>query len=216
MRPPVKSDNRRNLMVLGALLMAGAAYGIWVGVYEPLRRQRDEVKKQADALEAELQTIRLQIRQMPETKRELAGLTRNLRDHSEDHLLHPRLGNYLLQAREDMAHYARMAGVEGVQVEEIGLIDLPLLPKKTADYRLRAYAIRVSAQCGLDSLLDWIRVIETGNPLVSVSHLTISAQPENPLQHRVRLEVQWPVWIEPDMRDTVREKAEEILGDGVT
>lgn len=216
MRPPVKSDNRRNLMVLGALLMAGAAYGIWVGVYEPLRRQRDEVRKQADALEAELQTIRLQIRQMPETKRELADRTRELRTHSEDHLLHPRLGNYLLQAREDMARYARMAGVEGAQVEEIGLVDLPLLPKKTATYWLRAYAIRVSAQCGLDSLLDWIRVIETSNPLLSVSHLTISAQPENPLQHRVRLEVQWPVWIEPDMRDTVREKAEEILGDGVT
>ncbi len=213
MRPPAKPYSRRNLLVLGAVAMAAVAYGVWIGVYEPIRRQRDETKKQVEALEAELHATRLQIRQMPETKRELVDLTRELRTHSEENLLQPRLGNYLLQAREDMADYARLAGVEDVQMEEIGLVDLPLLPKQTATYRLRAYAIRVSARCGLDTLMEWIRVIETANPLLAVSHLTISAQAGNPLQHQVRIEVQWPVWIDPGMRDTVRQKAAGILGD---
>ena len=213
MRLPDKPKSRQKVLVLAGLVVAGAAYGVWMGVYEPLRGKRAEALRQSEALEAEMKTARTQIQRIPETRRELERITRELWNDSERHMLHPRLGNYLLEAREILALHARAAGVAGVDVAEIGLVDPPQLPKKNKKYLVRAYAARVSASCGYAEFAAWVRGLEESNPLLALSHFTVAVQPADPLKHLVRFEVQWPVWIDPGMRETVREKTEEILGD---
>ena len=216
MRLPDKSKNRSKMLAVAGLALVAAAYGVWMGVYNPLSDKRDEANRQAEKLEGEMQTARLQIRRIPEIQQDVARTTRALWTASERNMLHPRLGNYLLEAREILAEHARAAGVEALEVAEIGLVDPPQLPKKTKTYQARAYAVRVSAACSYDAFLTWMRAMETANPLLALSHFTVAAQADNPQKHLVRFEVQWPVWVEPAMRETVRQKAVEILGDEAT
>ena len=209
MRQNAKVQNKRNMLILAAVAMLGVAYGIWIGVCEPLQRNRAEMRKQAEALEGELRVGRSQIRQIGDMKAELLSITEELQAVSDRYLLHPRLGNYLLQARESMSAYAKMAGVGSIQVDEIGLVDLPQ-PPKAVTYLLRGYGVRVGATCGYRELVEWIRVMETANPYLSVNRLEVAAQPSKPRRHAVQFEVQWPVWVDPDMRETVRQKAADI------
>ena len=212
MRLPENSQARRKILLLIALGAGAAVYGVWIGIYDPIRRDRDEALTKSAELEANLQTARAQISRMGAMQRELVQIAGDLQDRSEQDMLHPRLGNYLLQAREILQQYANAAGVPTIQIEEIGLVDPPTLPKKTSPYLVRAYSARVTTQCGLDSFLTWIRAMEEGNALLAISQLTIAAQPEDPLNHLIQFEVQWPVWVDPDVRETVRRLASEVMG----
>lgn len=237
MRLPENSQSRQKVLALIGLGAVAAAYGLWIGVYAPLLQSRDDAAAKGAAVETELQTSRAQIRRQAEMQRDLAATLRELRARSEQDMLHPRLGNYLLQAREILTQAGLAAGAEGIQVAEIGLVDPPKPPKKAppkADpeekgaekegtpkeartkepvYRVKAYSARVTGECGTEAFLAWIRALEKANPLLAVSQITMVAQPEKPLLPLVRFEVQWPVWVDPDMRERVRQKAAEVLGD---
>ena len=213
MHLPENKASRQKVLALIALGVVAVAYGIWVGVYDPLRRGRDEAKVKIVQLEEDLQSARVQIQRTGETRKELQVVVQDLVLHSEKEMLQPRLGNYLLQAREILTEAGKAAGVQYFSVTEVGLVDLPLQPKKTntvAVLSVRAYSARVTAECGTDALVQWLSLLEKGNPLISVSHITISAQPERVQSHVVRFEVQWPVWIDPAMRERVIQQAAEL------
>ena len=215
MRLPENSQARRKILILIALGFGAAAYGVWIGIYDPIRRGRDTMEKQSVELESTLQVARTQIARMDAVQRELTQISGDLRDRSEHDMLHPRLGNYLLQAREILIQYATAAGVPSIQVVEIGLVDPPTLPKKTATHAVRAYSARVTAQCSTASFLSWIRAMEEGNPLLAISQFTLAARTEDPLNHLVQFEVQWPVWVDPDVRETVRQQAAEVQEEAI-
>jgi hypothetical protein len=42
--------------------------------------------------------------------------------------------------------------------------------------------------------------MEEENPFIVFSQLLISERPGSPTEHQVTFEVQWPVWIEPALR----------------
>ena len=215
MRLPENKESRQKVLALIALGVVGVAYGIWIGVYDPIRRGRDEAKVKISQLEEDLRTARIQIQRTGATKFELQEVTRNLVEYSEKEMLQPRLGNYLLQAREILSESGRAAGINDFTVTEMGLVDLPLQPKKTnlvATISVRAYSARVTAECGTDALVEWLRLLEEGNSLLAISHITISAQPEKVQKHAARFEVQWPVWMDPTMRERVIQQASDILG----
>ena len=216
MHLPENKESRQKVLALLALGIVGVAYGIWIGVYDPLRRGRDESKAKISQLQEDLRTARIQIQRTGETKKELQEVLRNLVEHSEKEMLQPRLGNYLLQAREILTESGKAAGVQFFSVTEVGLVDMPLQPKKTnsvAAVSVRAYSARVMAECGTDALVDWLRLLEEGNPLIAVTHISLSAQPETVQKHVARFEVQWPVWIDPTMRDRVLQQAAEMAED---
>ena len=214
MRLPENKESRQKVLAVIALGVIGVAYGIWIGVYEPMRRGRDEAKVKIIQLEEDLQMARVQIERTGATKKELQEVSRNLVGYSEKQMLQPRLGNYLLQAREILTESGRAAGVHNFTVTELGLVGLPLPPKKTNEVlSVRAYSARVVAECGTDDLVEWLRLLEEGNPLIAVSHITLSALPESVQKHAARFEVQWPVWIDPTMRERVVQQAAELVGD---
>ncbi len=213
MRLPENKESRQKVLALIALGVAGVAYGVWIGVYEPIRRGRDEARVRITQLEEDLRMARIQIQRTDDTKQELQAMTQQLMAHSENEMLQPRLGNYLLQAREILTESGKAAGVNYFSVSEVGLVDMPLQPKKTntvAAVSVRAYCARVTAECGTDALVQWLKRLEEGNPLIAVSHITLSSQPENVQQHVARFEVHWPVWVDPAMRERVMQQAAEL------
>lgn len=227
MRLPENKSDRQKVLALIALGVAAVAYALWAGVVAPLRQGRDESMKKVAELEVEMRTSRAQVSRLAEMQRDLAETMRNLSERSERDMLHPRLGNYLLQAREILMRQGSAAGAENIAVAEIGLVDPPNPPKaapasagdspkaakaaKVAKaYAVKAYSVRVTAECGTDAFVHWVRALEEENPLVALSQFTLAAQPDDPQRHQVRFDVQWPVWSDPGMRETVRQQAADV------
>lgn len=237
MRLPANKQDRQKVLALIALGGVAALYGLWVGVYQPISRKMDEASTTIIVLQTNLGQAPQQIRQLADMRADLVKTMRALRTHSEQHLLNPRLGNYLLPARDFLVKKGTDAGVEAIQVTDIGLIDPPAkakpVPKPAAAAEpetkptpgaaaapakkepagpVRVYSARVTAECGYDTFIEWVRALQADNPLIAISHFLITAQPDNPQRHLVRFEVQWPVWTDPDMQAKVSQKADEILG----
>ncbi len=212
MRLPENKNDRIKVLVLIAIAGLGVLYGLWTFVYEPLRQKRDEALAEIDVLEDQLHAARIQVRRIREMETDLVETTAALKQMSEQHMLHPRLGNYLLEAREMLLQQAPRDGLQAREVKERGRVDLPRRPEEEG-YRVRAYAVQVTARCGYDTFREWVRTLEEQNPLLTLSDMMIMAEVEDPLHHRIRFEVHWPVWIDPEMRQTVRRMAADPLGE---
>jgi len=238
-RLPANKKERQKMLALIALGGVAALYGLWAGVYQPINRKMDEAHTTIIVLETNLRQAPQQIRHLAGMREDLVKTMRELRMQSEKNLLHPRLGNYLLPARDFLVKKGTDSGVEAIQVTNIGLIDPPAKAKpapkpeaaaapeskptpgaatapdkKEPAGPVRAYSARVTAECGYDTFIKWVRAVQAENPLIAISHFLITAQPDNPQRHLVRFEVQWPVWTDPDMQAKVSQKADEILGGG--
>ena len=211
MRLPEDKRDRTKILLLLALLVGGAFYGVWAFVYHPLVTGRAEALTRRDQLEQELHAARVHIRRMEEMRREMQQVARNLRARSEYDMIHPRLGNYLLEARETVQRHGRAAGVDQIRVTELDFVHPPRRPDNEPPPRIRGYAVRVTAECSYAQLTHWLELLEEHNALLSVSQLQIAAQPDNPRKHQVGFEVQWPVWINPETRTTVRERVAATL-----
>lgn len=205
MRLPEDNKARRNLLILVACCVGGAFYVFWASVYRPLRTRIVETRTESRELEASIAKARAEIQRIPAFKDELTEATGELVKLSEQYMLHPRLGNYLLQARELIGDAARTAGVASFQATEIGLIDPPRKPATATPYTVRAYTVRVAAECSYAAWVDWLRVLEESNPLLTVTQFMIAHQVDKPENHIVQFELRWPVWIDPAMRERVLE-----------
>ncbi len=243
MRLLANKIDRSKLPALIALGVAAGVFGVWFGLYRPISRQMAEDQATISQLETELTQAPEQIRRLGEMREELVETMRGLRVNSEKYLLQPRLGNYLLPARDFLVKRGNDVGAEAIQVSEIGLIDPPVrikpAPKaaaassdqpgmeqktpaapvaqtnKAPTVAVRVYSTRVVAECGYDAFVEWVRRIQTDNPLIAISHFLITGQPENPQRHLIRFEVQWPVWTDPGTQAEVRQKVAEILSSEV-
>ncbi len=232
--PENKKDRQKIYLVVG-LVVAAAVYALWAWVYGPILKGRNEARAKIRTLEGEISAAADQISRIPLTERAYLQVVTNLVALSEQQMMHPRLGNYLLPAREILQRQARAVGLLAVQIDEIGLAPLPR-PKEKAKpvrkpddkaeapatpvkkkseppplppYTVQAYAVRVSTECSYETLRRWMDLLEQENPLVAIGGITVAAQPDDPLKHQVSFEVQWPAWVDPDFRETLQEMEAE-------
>ncbi len=203
-----RPTTRREQLQMYALIGIGAVavlYAVYAFVYVPLRESRIEAEAEIERLENILRAAQAQIRQSDDLSRELVSRIREVHEMSEQYMLHPRLGNYLLQARDIIQLHGQHSHVLNPRIEEIGLVALPARRGSRArDHQVQGFSVRVHATCTYDQLVEWLSRLEAANPLVLIQHLNIAARTESPEQHRVRFEVQWPVWIDPALRQEVQ------------
>ncbi len=208
---PTNKTDRIKVYALIALGVGGALYGVWAYVYQPLAQQRTAMQERQAELIHKVQEARIQINRRDEIEHTLHEAARNLRARSEYDLIHPRLGNYLLQAREIVLQHGRAQGITNIQVTELDFANPPRRPDDAQPRQTRAYVVRVAAVCSYADLTAWLAALETENPLLAVSQMIITAQDDNPLQHQVRFELQWPVWIDVETRSVVRALVADLL-----
>lgn len=211
--PTDKSDRQKIFALIGIAVLA-ALYGLWLFVYQPLVERRLEAEQEIERLERNLRRAQTEIRQTPTHQRDLLHYVRETLNLSEQHLLHPVLGNYELQARSIARQSAAGLEIRSIRAEEVGLV---ALPRRRGEERgaalVQAYALRVTALAGFADTAVWIQRLSEENPLVTIHTMSITAQPGNPLLHQVRFEVHWPVWVDPAMRHDVRTLAESLVED---
>lgn len=219
MKLPQNSKDRQKVLALVAGGLVLAVYGLWAGVYNPVVKRHKETLTKIEKLKNDIADAEIQIIRMPYLTRDLILANSNLVRYSENYILHPSLGNYLIPAREAVNRYVRELNIDGLQIEEDGLKALPM-PKEASQqkgakgaakpktpYTMQYYSARISARVGLFDLITWIKRMEEDNPLLAISNLTITSQPKSPQKHLVGFEVHWPVWLDPDYRDVLLENA---------
>lgn len=212
MKWPENKQDRQKIYALIGIGVAGALYGLWAFVYQPLVHRGAAAEMQLAQLEQNLRRAQQEVRRTPEHQRDLLHYTRETLNLSERHMLHPVLGNYLLQARALVRQHSEGLSIRDVQAEEVGLV---ALPRRRGEDRgaavVQGYALRVSALAGYADTVIWLSRLVEENPLLTIHSLSITAQPEMPERHQVRLELHWPVWIEPAMRQEIRRQAEALV-----
>ena len=206
-------DPNKRLQVIGGIAAAilVAAYAVFAFVYKPLRDGRAEAIEEIAHFEQRLSRAQQQIRQINDLRAESIRLASESLHLSENYMLHPRLGNYLLEAREIILEHARANEIQRLRTEEVGLTELPRRRGGGARAQVQGYAVRVQGMASYEALRGWIDDLQEANPLLMIQSLVITAQPERPQLHQVRMELHWPAWIDPTMRNTVRENAREIV-----
>ncbi|NOU36750.1 MAG: hypothetical protein HOO88_08270 [Kiritimatiellaceae bacterium] len=88
---------------------------------------------------------------------------------------------------EYVSRCATLAGVELDNLEETILADDD---KKNA--AIRPYEISISTRCGYNSLVEFLWRLEKDNPLLRIKEVTVSAIPDQPQAHQIRIVIQWP------------------------
>lgn len=204
MKLPENKQERMKIFGLIGVGICGALYAVWAFVYQPILEEKAETLAAIENREDELSRAETMIRRSARSQSELDEAIQQLAEWSEAYMLHPRLGgNYLLQAREIMARHTAALGLTDVRTEEVGLVAMPR--PSGATHTMQAYAMRVQTFCGYDTLKEWFRAMEEENPFVVFSQLLITSRPDAPTAHQVSFEVQWPVWIEPGLRQQLLE-----------
>ncbi len=180
------------MLIMGAILAAGALFAAVNFLLAPMINNWKKHTAQTLVLQAKLDAARAVVRgradilaRLTEERRRLAELT--------PYLPLPVLGNYLLGMNEQVRQWAAASALDIVSVLDEGTI-----PLETSEKLCQVYAVRVAAEGNLSALAGFLAKMEEENPMVAVSALSISARPEHPNRHDIRLVLDWLVWRDSD------------------
>jgi hypothetical protein len=199
MKLPDDPKEKIKILILIAIGAVAVLYTLIAVVVKPLMTRKAGNNEAIETLQNELTDAQRDLNRMWQGRDYNTKVLQSLVELSnrKDYLLHPRLGNYELGAREYVETAARDVGVELEAVREIGLMQLPQDPAIKDPRALQTYNLRVSMQAGLPDLIALLTAIETRNPYLSVSGISIDARPTDPARHQIAFELQWPVWTDP-------------------
>jgi len=245
MKLPENKKERTQVLVLIGLGIVAVCFGIITGIVKPLVAKKKANQEKIQKLTSDIAKARGEIRQMEQVREANVAVMQEITEAADRATLRPRLGNYLLSAREVVQRHAAAANLELKSVEEVGILDLPRgsagkgkagsekerasadrkgtaatenpTPKagketegkeKEPDPAFKSYVARVTLTCGFSELLDLTRGIEVENPYLCISQLSVSADPKEPTLHKIAFNVQWPIWADPELEQSLRQQLE--------
>lgn len=213
MNLPADPKERVKIYVLVGI---GAALVVFLLVKFVIFRVIDakkDVREQIEKLELKQKSNEQDIRNMTKGQRENLDTLISLAQimDGKKTIIEPQFGNYMLGATEFVESCARDSGLS-VTITEVGITQLPQEPKK--DVYFKAFTARVSLRCGTHDLVAFLRRLESQNPYMCMSLLTMQSRPETPDLHEVSFELQWPVWFDDDMSRQISERLGEAMAAG--
>jgi len=211
MKLPEDRKERTKIYVLIGIGAAFVLYATVFGVLRPLMRNRGEKIAAIEELSAKLQASKTKIDQMNKSRgRNIETLSRIiLLADEKGYVLKPRLGNYLLSARDFVEKHAGELNLEA-EVREVGISQLPQASAGGEPRSLNVYTATVNAECGLHDLIRLLEGIEKGNPYLCVSGMSVAGQSKNPASHAVSFQLQWPVWADLSRLETIKENLRDL------
>ena len=207
MRLPDDKQKRIKILVVIGLGATLVVLGIVQGIIVPLVRVRKEKKARIEECRQGLEEARRQIRAAAATLDQNKEALQTINEISERYILHPVLGNYLLEATEHIERHARNANVKVRSIREVGISEIPTHGGERA---FKSYTVRLDLECSYRDVASLLREIEASNPYLCVTAITIGGQSRvDPEKHQVSLNVQWPIWADPQTPASLKEQMEE-------
>jgi hypothetical protein len=200
-----------SITLAAALLYLGQQF-IVAPIQTRARKVKDDRRQTEELISKGKQTLQVESAWREQQKRLQAEKEQVLRQW----LLRPQLASYLVSAQSILIPMAQASGFTGITFREIGTrpiprkIEPPPKPvaktkgkptaksattpapvKETPPYQL--YAVELYGFADFAGIVHLVRQLETSNPYVTISELSIRGQPDEPLRHKVTVRVEWPI-----------------------
>ncbi len=203
---PTKLQKQRMLLLyVGGLLVAALLFTFGA---QPLLNHERRLRVERQTLDGRIEEAERLLKEESTLRAEWE----NRRDEINS-LLHrssPPAANPLLWASEFVYRHARATGVNVESLMEMKS-EIPAwakaaesrpdsesanpAPRKKPSApprRFVPYGVQVLTACGYNELKDFLRSMETDNPLISIVILSIASREKTPEKHLVRLALEWP------------------------
>ncbi len=212
MKLPENKQERTKIFVMIGLGTALVLLGIVQGIINPLRHSRQAKFARLEECKTGVSRARKEIRAAARSFDRRMETLKSIRNISEQYILHPVLGNYLLQATEIIEAHTEALGIIIEPVREVGISDIPPNSKGRGERLLKGYTVRINMVASYRDAVRLMREIEAHNPYACVTSLIIRPRPAEDFEnHNVTLEVQWPVWADPDFPREIEEQLMEQI-----
>ena len=207
MKLPEDKQQRTKLLIVIALASILVILGITHGIIGPSVKYKKDLRARladnSDQVAAAKDQIRRVSRAFAADRERVARIV----ELSDEHVLHPVIGNYLLSATEIIEKHAQALDLKTAPLREVGISEIPRPRKSKIENALKCYAVRVSLSCGYDDLCKLLTSLEQDNPYLTITGLGITGQPDtDPERHSVTFDIQWPVWADPGTPDELRQQ----------
>jgi len=201
---------QKKIAVLAGLVSVLVLYALFSFLVRPLL---DRAARSSEDLE----TLRHQI-DKAQRMFNVEGTLRNQIEQAQEGLTRAS-AEYIVPAENPLSWVAEKvygsAREVGVEIEKVAEIGLPAVPWQRSEELARAfvpYTVRIETRCGYDELLALLRSLETRNPYLCVSEVSVMGQVADVERHRISLSVQWPAWTDPAMATDVLTPVEPSHG----
>ena len=89
---------------------------------------------------------------------------------------------------------------------------LPWSSSPSVTREFGAYGVRITTSCGYNKLRELVVKLEESNPLLVVSGISVSSSTGNFERHKVQVQLEWPIWMNPEGEGLIR--SSDITGAG--
>jgi hypothetical protein len=210
MKWPKDNKERAKILVLIAMGVGVVIYLVIAGAVNPIRTKRKDYKAQITGIKAYLEQAKKKIAHTAKNQEDNYKAIVEIKDMTDNYLLKPRLGNFLLSATDELEKHAKAVDMADLpQVREVGIKEVLKPQTRTTDYVFKSYSAGVTLNCGLNKMIEYLQEIEQANPCVCISRLTIITQGKTPEKHKITFEIQWPIWANADNEKKLEEQLRE-------
>ena len=212
MKLPDDKQQRVKIFVMIGLGAALVVLGIVQGIISPLRNLRTKRMARMEECQRGVNRARKEIKKAARSFTQRMEAIDNIKNASDQYILHPVLGNYLLEATGIIDAHADALGIAIDPVREVAISDIPRNADAKEDRLLKAYTVRVNMVAPYHDAFALLREIENQNPYVCITSIMIRPRPGVDLEkHNISIEVQWPVWADPEFPAEIEEQLKEQI-----
>jgi hypothetical protein len=214
-------ENKKERIQVMALICIGVFGVLYAAIQLGLSPILDDAKKKRERLSDLQDKVSNAERFMKVRERHTSDNIRaisNIFYISENYLLEPEVGNYLLPAKGLVARYTAAVGIPDVSVEGLGQFAIPVSrateASESAKRAFKAYAVRVSCTGTYSNLVALTRIIAQENPMLAFGTVQMSAIRKSPQKHQISLVLRWPIWADQSIVEELRAQYEEAIRGG--
>ncbi len=205
-------DTKKERIQTIILIIVGIIFVLYVsGSYaiKPLRKKRtdqlnriEELKSKIEMVKSVIQLVKLGKQVNNDVVAELVQIT-----ETSNYVMKAQLGNYLIGATELIEKMAEEEQVALKSIRELNITDIAEANNDSNPFRL--YNIRVSIECGIHDLVKLLKNIESSNPYLAISEISIIGQPAQSAEHSISFNIQWPIWKDESIINDIIQSSEE-------
>jgi len=183
MKKKFTKKEMQQLAVVALLVGGGIVYGFWVLFITPLKETAKTRAVKLDALATQNRQAHAAISAVREHEEKLATMNLELRQLTEQHAVRPILGSsYQLGMRQ---RFDPLAAKTKFTIQSINALQPEPLPWGRPDAPLSLCVADIRGIGSYQQIRDFVATVESENPLIHLSSLTISADLGNdPTRHR--------------------------------
>ena len=204
------TKEQKQYIVLGVVVGATGVFALFNFLLAPMKAKYAAAKEEYAQVSADLDAARRVIRNEDAIREQLARSTEILAEAATEYL--PDTLNPLSWATQKIYFKAREVGVEVTSVSETGGSGVLQSQAHGGHRAFGSYSVRVLTECGYDKLVQLMDALETSNPYLTVTGVTVDARPGSPLNHPVNLVVEWPICLDPATAARIAETRGENHG----